>query len=246
VLHDDPQELSKVRWADAYVLDLPERPEELRFGNARNHQRIKWSVGKARKAGVEIREASTEADVAAWHRLHAATMQAHAVPPYPLRFFMEAWRRLAPAGLARLLLAERRADAGRTMLAGSLFVMYGTTVYYAYSGMRRDAAILRPNDLIQWNAIHRACEDGFRRYDLGAVLEHDQGLVLFKRKWGAEPLTRYRYYYPRGGRRRFGTPDRTELYREHGGRLRAGGEAVWRRLPLPVTTAIGGYVYRWL
>jgi hypothetical protein len=174
-------------------------------------------------------------------------MKRHAVPAYPLTFFLEVWNRLAAAGLARLLLAERETSgAGHPMLAGSLFLMYGSTVYYAYSALRRDAAPLRSNDLLQWEAIHRACREGYRRYDLGAVLEHDGGLADFKRKWGAEPTTRYRYYHPPERHRRQRTPDRTELYRERGGRLRSGGEALWRRLPTPVTTSIGGALYRYL
>ena len=36
-------------WRVAYALDLPERCEDIRFGNSRNHNRIKWSVNKANR-----------------------------------------------------------------------------------------------------------------------------------------------------------------------------------------------------
>jgi hypothetical protein len=69
------------------------------------------------------------------------------VPPYPLAFFEEVGRRLAPSGLARLMLADGDVDGRRTMLAGALLLRYGSAVYYAYSGLHRDASVLRPNDL---------------------------------------------------------------------------------------------------
>jgi len=62
--------------------------------------------------------------------------------------------------------------------------------------VRRSALTLRPNDLLQFRAITDACAKGRRRYDLGEVTEHDEGLAAFKRKWGAQGRRLERYEYP--------------------------------------------------
>ena len=213
-----------------FVLHLPDSPEQLRFGNSRNHGRIRWAVAKAGKEGVKVRDAASQADLSRWYGLYLVTMRRHAIPPRSLRFFIALWRNLRPLGLLRLLVAERE---GR-LLAGSVLVQFGSTVFYAFNGRRADALGLRPNDLIQWHAIHDAAGAGFRRYDLGEVEHDQQGLAAFKAKWGAEPEPLYRYLDPpprRAGRRRLDG-------------VREMGDRVWRRLPLAATARIGELVYR--
>jgi CelD/BcsL family acetyltransferase involved in cellulose biosynthesis len=225
-------DLQGVEWSTTFVLTLPgEAPEQLRFGNSRNHRRIRWAVGKAEREGVQVRDAESVADVQAWHALYLSTMRTHAIPPRSLRFFAALWDDLRPLGMLRLVLAEQ----GRRLLAGSVFLMLGSTVFYAYNGRRRDALALRPNDLIQWRAIHDAARAGFRRYDFGEVEDDQHGLAEFKAKWGAEPEPLYRYMHPPPGR----ATDRQALAHVH-----RWGERLWRRLPLAATARVGDLVYR--
>ncbi len=184
----------RLPWKLTYVLELPERSAELHFGSSRNHARIKWAVGKAAKLGVQVRPAETEDELRAWYELYLDTMRWHAVPPRPYRFFKVCWEVLRSRGLMRLLLAEPR-EAGRSKLpAGSILLMFGQTVFYAFNGRRREDLPLRPNDVIQWRAIHEAHKDGFRYYDFGEVEQTQQGLADFKSKWGAKPTQLYRCY----------------------------------------------------
>ena len=214
----------------------------MRFGTSRNHGRIKWAVNKAIKLGVQVRPAETARDLRAWYALYLDTMRAHIVPPRSYRFFETAWEVLQPRGLMRLLLAEQHQAGRRRLLAGSLVLMFGQTVFYAFNGRRREDLSLRPNDVIQWQAIQDACRAGFRWYDFGEVTEENQGLAEFKSKWGAEPRRLYRYYYPaphvsEGSE----TRDLTA-----GGRARQVANAAWRRLPLSVTALLGDWLYGYL
>jgi CelD/BcsL family acetyltransferase involved in cellulose biosynthesis len=226
-------------WEASYGLELPDAPEQLRIGNARNHARIKWAANKAARGGVEVREAATEVDLRAWYGLYLDTIRDHLVPPRPYRFFQSAWQRLQPRGMLRLLLAEQH-EAGRaTLLAGSIFLSFGQTVLYAFNGRRRDGLALRPNDVIQLRAIQDACRAGFHHYDFGEVEDSNQGLADFKSKWGASPRRLHRYYYPRAGERETGV-----LGSERPARRLA--NAVWRRLPLQATAVLGDLAYRYL
>ncbi len=77
-----------------------------------------------------------------------------AVPPRPYRFFDVAWKRLHPLGFLRLLLA-RQSVAGRSrLLAGSLFLMFGQTVFYSFTGWRREDMSLRLPDVSNKSAAN--------------------------------------------------------------------------------------------
>lgn len=218
-----------------YVLELPERVEDLRFGASRNHSRIRWSVRRAAKQHVTVRDAQSEQDLVAWYHLYLETMRRHAVPPRPFRFFRAAWDVLKPPGLMSLQLAEQEGAAHHRIVAGSMFLMSGRTLTYAFNGCGRHELWQGANDAIQWQAIHDACRHGYRRYDLGEVDDDNQGLADFKRKWGACATRLYRYYYP--------APNRLEARTLASLPTRALG-AIWRRLPLPVTAVLGSGFYR--
>jgi CelD/BcsL family acetyltransferase involved in cellulose biosynthesis len=227
--------LSSVAWDPVYVLELPDDPAQLRFGNSRNHSAVARAVRKARRLGVTVREGSSATDVRRWYRLYLETMRDHATPPRPIRFFEVMREILAPRGLFRLLLAERQAGGRTQLLAGSVFLSHGRTVIYAFNGRDRTQLEFRPNDAIHWTAITEACGAGFRRYDFGEVGGGNDGLSRYKSKWGACPVMLYRCHYP--------------WQREAGrgvlepGRLRQAAEWAWRRVPLPVTAGLGRWIY---
>jgi len=221
-------------WRQTFVLELPGDPEGLHFGNARNHSRIRWSINKATKLGVEVRTAEGEHDLRAWYQLYLDTMRVNAVPPRSYRFFAALWRELHAVGLMRLLLAEQKVAGQTHLLAGAIILSYGQTAFYAFNGCRRDAFSLRPNDIVQWHAIHDACRRGLRRYDLGEVAEDHPMLADFKSKWGATPRHLYRYHATAG----------QEAAAMRGNRLlMPAARAVWRRLPVRLTAVLGDWIY---
>lgn len=264
-----PDGLVRVPWRLTYTLELTGRPEDIRFGNSRNHGRIKWAVNKATRMGVRVRRAETEDDLRAWYSLYLDSMRLHAVPPRPYRFFKASWDFMRPRGLMRLLLAEQvetdqsqsqedeegqaeevgpKIDKmrqpprlGQTphLLAGSIFLMLGRTEFYAFNGSRRDSLSLRPNDAILWQAIHDACAEGYRYFDFGEVVEDNHGLAEFKGKWGAEPHRLYRYYYPAPKELE---PDSFQTR----SRARELVNAAWSRLPLRATALLGDWINSYL
>jgi lipid II:glycine glycyltransferase (peptidoglycan interpeptide bridge formation enzyme) len=139
----------------------------------------------------------------------------------------------------RLVLAEQYEGGQPRILAGSILLRYGNTVFYAFNGRRRQDLSLHPNDLIQWHAIHDACEDRFQRYDFGEVPMGNEGLDQFKRKWGAATTQLYRYYYPAPRDAVDGSIEPDSLVRRLASRC-------WQLLPLPVTGAVGGLIYGYL
>jgi lipid II:glycine glycyltransferase (peptidoglycan interpeptide bridge formation enzyme) len=137
-------------------------------------------------------------------------------------------------GLMRLLLAERTESGRRKLVAGSVYLTFGRTVSYAFNGRDPQELGTRPNDAIQWQAIHDACKEGFRHFDFGEVVEAQAGLAQFKEKWGATPRQLYRYYFPPHGAesRDHSTADR----------LVSVLTVAWRKLPLQMTGILGDWI----
>ncbi len=227
-------------WRLSYLLQLPaDSGQPFRVKHSHSRASIKWAINKATRLGVHARPAESELDLAAWYRLYLETMRNTAVLPRPYRFFYSLWELLKPRGMMRLLLAEQHINGRRRIIAGSIFLSFGHTVSYAFNGSRLSDLSLRPNDVIQWQAINDACKAGFKYFDFGEVPEGHHDLAKFKSKWGAEPVRLYRYYYP-------GRSGLASAPAESAGYSELLGKVIWRRLPLATISWIGDRLYSYL
>ena len=208
----------------------------LRFGNAKKQHKVNWAVNKAQKMGLQVRFGESDQDLKMWYDLYLLTMRHNAVPPRSLRFFMDAWSTLGAEGHMQLLLAEQRTSSQNRLVAGSILLMFGQTVSYAFTGCDPADLPLHANDIIQIEAIRHACKSGFRWYDFGEVAEDHESLAQFKGKWGTEPKRLYRYYYPQ-----FATGKEGKS-----GRLSSLARRAWRALPLKATVTLGDWLYRYM
>jgi CelD/BcsL family acetyltransferase involved in cellulose biosynthesis len=227
-------------WRLSYLLQLPENPgEPFRIPKSDDRARIKWSVNKATKLGVRVRPAETEGELEEWYTLYLETMRRNVVPPRSYRFFAALWELLRPSGMMELLLAEEQLAGRKRIIAGSVFLLFGRTVSYVFNGSRLADLTLRPNDIIQWQAIGDACKRGFKYFDFGEVPDGNCDLAKFKSKWGAQPTRLHRYYST--------SPDAESaaVVKSHGYGTRL-PEAAWRRLPLKATAWLGDRLYSYL
>lgn len=229
--------LVRTEWRPTYSLALPESLDQLKFGNAQSRHRLNWSVKKAKKLGMTVRFAEMESDLAAWYQLYLTTMRRNFVPPRRYKFFISLWRELRKSGLLRLLLAERSTNGRSKLVAGSIFLMTGKTVFYAFTGCLTEHLCAHANDLILWEAIHQACREGYRFFDFGEVPEEHPELVRFKKKWGSAPRALYRYYL---------SHPENDVVRSKSGLLRRAVSEAWQYVPLSVTARIGGWIYGYL
>jgi hypothetical protein len=249
--------LSCVIWRPTYVEELPPLAEgeqwesfceklrlpractscegcrRLRFGNAKRQHRVNWAVNKALKLGLRVREAEREEDLRQWYPLYLLAMRHNAVPPRSYRFFRALWSSLRPIGAMKLLLAEREKDEQIRIVAGSILLQFGRTVFYAFTGCAPEDFCLHPHDILQIEAIRGACRSGFRWYDFGEVTEDHEALAQFKTKWGGDPTPLFRYYYP---------APKTEISGQEN-KLGASLRKMWRKLPPKATAVLGDFIY---
>jgi CelD/BcsL family acetyltransferase involved in cellulose biosynthesis len=231
-------DLVGVPWRSSYVLELPEKPELLRFGNSRNHAQLKRAVNKAVRQGVHISVAEKEQELREWYQLYLETMRLVFVPPRPYRFFEIVWRQLSAPGMMRLLLAKHYEAGKARIIGGLLLLMFGKTVFYSFSGWRREDQALRPNNALHWQAIHDACRESFQYYDFGEVTQNNHGLAEFKSKWGTKQQWLYRYYFP--------APHEVEAgILESDSRAGQIIGAIWQKLPIKATMLLGDLAHRY-
>ena len=194
-LNENIPGLTKIEWRPSFCLELPDCPTKIRFGDKKRHHKVKWAVNKAISLGINIREAESEQDLKEWYKLYLETVRWHMVAARPYRFFKFLFENLVPKGIMKLLLAEYSEDGEKRIIAGSVFLSFNDTVFYSFNGRNQLGLINHANDLIQWEAIHTACKDGFKFYDMGEVSGCNASLAQFKSKWGCGSKQIYHYYY---------------------------------------------------
>ena len=227
-------------WRVSYVVRLAGRSgQTYTIADRQNRSSVKRAVNKGLANGVRTRMAKSEADLRAWYGIYLETMRRNLALARPYRFFSALWELMHSKGLMRVILAEHHTDEGSRMIGGYIFFAFRHTITYAFGASHTKDLSLRPNDVILWQAINEASQEGYQLVDLGEVPEGDDELARFKRKWGADPHRLYRYYYP-------DFPDAER--RIHNGksvpmRLAA---FIWPHMPLAMTAWLGDHIYGYL
>jgi FemAB-related protein (PEP-CTERM system-associated) len=195
---------------------------------------VQHQIKKAQKNGVHIRVAQKREDMSLYYDLHLRTRaRKHGMPTQSRQYFLTLWDTFAVNNTLRILLAEY----DDVTIAGIVLFASGTTLYYAYGASDEKYLKLAPNNLLFWDATIWGCEHGYKILDLGRTARDNEGLMEFKRRWGAvqEPLPYY--YYPHTA----GLASTSE--KSHRFRLLT---TLWRKLPLAMTAPLGGWLYKHL
>jgi hypothetical protein len=232
------EEIEQVPWRSSYFVELPDDSSKIRFGNKKQHHRVKWAVNKATKLGITVRKAASLEDIKIWYDLYLKTMRWHVVAVRPFRFFKYLWENFHPKGLMTVLLAEIDNGGINQLLSGSFYLHFNKTFFYSFNGRCQEGLVSHANDLIQWEAIHLATEMGYNNYDMGEVSCSNESLTQFKTKWGCCSRPVYHYYYPLNEKMKGKEIDVSEDVK-----LR---KLIWRNIPLPITKQWGILTNRFL
>jgi serine/alanine adding enzyme len=169
-------------------VDLTLAPEQL-WRESFTHA-CRKNINRARREGVRVFEATSEADALELHRIYELTMErrgaldAYRVPPGYFPAFLE---RLPDN--ARIVLAEHD---GR-VVAATLYLHDADDAYSYLGGADHDYQRLRPTNAVVHEMILWARERGIKRLVLGGGYGPDDGILRFKSSFS--PLRReFRVY----------------------------------------------------
>jgi FemAB-related protein (PEP-CTERM system-associated) len=165
------------------------------------------------------------------HRIYAESVRNLGTPVFARRYF-------------RLLVELFRDSAdivtvldGGEAIASVLNFYFRDEVLPYYGGGREIARGRYGNDFLYWEVMRRAAVRGFRLFDFGRS-KLGTGSFSFKKNWGFSPAPlHYRFRLVPGAQ----IPDHNPLNPKYRMLI-----AAWKRLPLPVTNAIGPHIVRGL
>jgi lipid II:glycine glycyltransferase (peptidoglycan interpeptide bridge formation enzyme) len=141
------------------------------------------NIRRAQELGVTVREATTDEDLDAFHRIYSATMARREALPayrYPLDYFERIRSELRSH--ARFVLAEL---AGQ-VVAATLYLCDDEDVYSFLGGSEMAHQHARPTNLLVHETIRWAHETGRLRLVLGGGYRPGDGIERFKA--GFSPL----------------------------------------------------------
>ena len=240
------------------VLDLPGSADRLwdsLRGEIRNRTR------RAQNAGLTVDFNSSELD--GFYAVFTENMRDLGVPAHPKRFFEAVLSTFAGSSEhlhsveehperveehpepveGRSETAERRSElvvvkAGSEVIGGAILFRFRDTIEVPWISCSRPHFELCPNNILYWEIMRRACEEGFRTFDFGRS-SRDTGPATFKMRWGARVEQLYWHY---------ALPDGASMPRETGvsnPRFQLASN-LWKRTPQAVTDCVGPRLIRHL
>lgn len=180
----------RARW---HTLSLEATPEALWDRLAEPTQR---AIRRAERAGVVVRPLEGHQGLRGFIQLHVALRkQKYRLLAQPAVFFEAIARRFGDGG-GWLPLGAYLDDR---LIAATLYLRWGDTLYYKFNASAQDALQARPNSLLAWAGISLGRRLGCRVFDLGPSDDDQPGLIRFKRDLGAqEKELRFLRYTPPG------------------------------------------------
>jgi FemAB-related protein (PEP-CTERM system-associated) len=205
------------------VLDLPpEGPDKL-FKHF--DSKLRAQIRRPQKEGVSVRFGPDQ--VAPFFEVFAAHMRDLGTPTQPRKLFDTIAEQFPDAWFGCAYLGGRPVACGAGFRWANEFEMTWASSLYAYNR-------IAPNMLLYWAFMERAIAEGVTLFNFGRC-SPGAGTHRFKRQWGSrdEQL----WWYQRAQTAEASTPSPDDSAYSWGPR-------VWRRLPVPVATALGPWIVR--
>lgn len=229
----------ELRSVDPAFADLPVREDKVTFwlplGDADAiwkgfDAKVRNQVRKAQKSGLSC-EFGREELLPEFYRVFARNMRDLGTPVWGAALFaniLEAFPKTSEIAVIR---------HGEKPIGGGLVCSFKDTVYMPSASSLREYFRLCPNNLLYWEVIKRACENGYKTFDFGRSTVAS-GTYSFKKQWGAEIKRLHWQYVLLDGKQmpqlNPSNPRFTFLIE------------VWKRLPLPIANWLGPRIVRHL
>jgi peptidoglycan pentaglycine glycine transferase (the first glycine) len=169
------------------VVDLT--PDEATIALRQTRSR-RYNANLAARRGVTIRPARGLDDLRRWYSLLEITRERNRFAGHPFAYYQRAWEELRASDQVQLFLAEH----GGKLLAGAFVTLVGKQSVYLYGASSNDERHLKPNDLLQREAIRQAKAQGAAFYDMWGIAATDDpadpqaGYTAFKQGWGGQVI----------------------------------------------------------
>ena len=223
-----PAPWSAIDCFEQWSLNLARPFTEIQRRADRNFRR---QAKHAAAAALTVENGASLAMLERFYRIQLQTRRRLGVPPQPMRFFTAVHKVFAEIDGIEIWLASSN---GRDH-AGVVILRDGNVLYAKWSARAGDS-LPGSSHLLFLNILEHHAEKA-ALLDLGRTDARNAGLSRFKAEMGASSVPLPYSYFP--------NPPHIVSAEAPGQSDRAIAR-VWRRLPLPVTRAVGAIAYRYL
>ncbi len=208
------------------VLDLPEEDPDLLWNGSTTKMRTK--IRRPQKAGVTVRFGPDQ--LGAFFGIFSHHMRDLGTPTQSRGFFEEVARTFPNSTWFACAYHQGRA------VAGGCGFTWGREFEMTWSAGLKSDRRLRPNLQLYWSLMERAVTEGLRAYNFGRSTPGG-GTHEFKRQWGARDVPLWWYQYAPGAAKQTPSPDDPTF---------SWGPRLWKHLPVPIATALGPRIVRYI
>ena len=207
-----------------------EASEDLQFSRLRESNRR--NIRKSLREGIQVERLYSRDAMAVFYDLHCETRRHHGLPPQPARFFNLIHKHIIEKGYGFVSLARHE----QRWIAGAVYFEFGSRAIYKFGASVRRFQHLRANNLVMWDAISYFRQKNIHELSLGRSRLNNEGLMRFKRSWGARE-TCLQYH-------RMALRNRVKVSYYESSHAAAWLPRVTQWIPLPVLRLIGRLAYR--
>jgi len=144
------------------------------------------AIRKAQKEDVRVQVTDQKEDVRKFFEFHLGIRKyKYHLVAQPYAFFENIWEEFFTKGDGFIIMAEHEGEP----IGGVFFLIWQNKLYYKFNASNPDYLSLRPNDLVNWEAIQYGKQKGLRLFDFGISDWDQEGLVRYKRKYATEEKT---------------------------------------------------------
>ena len=202
------------------ILPLQSEPDALWKGFK---PKVRNQVRKAIKAGLHVEIGGAEF-LDSFYAVFAENMRDLGSPVHKIELFQNLFDEFPED--TRLFMVYK----GDEPVGGAIFLLFKETAEVPWASCRREFFRDCPNNILYWEILRFACEQGLQKFDFGRSTK-DSGTYHFKKQWGAIEQPLYWQYYLQEGTQ---PPDTTHTSLKS--RAMVG---MWQKLPLKIANTLG-------
>lgn len=160
-----------------HVVDLA--PSEDTLFAAFHKNSVQQPIGRAAREGLRYTEGRQIELLQAFYRLLLRTRRRHQLPPQPLEWFQNLADAFGPSMKVRV------ATYANEPVAAIVTLRHGNVMFYKYAASDETFHSLGGIQFLLWKAMREARASGCTTFDMGRSDLDNDGLALFKDRWGA-------------------------------------------------------------
>lgn len=146
-------------------------------------RKLRVDINRALREGIEVEEGNKD-DLAFIHSsIHRRFREQGIKAVDNYKYLLDLYEEFYPKGMMKIFIAKFKGKR----VAGVIYLLYNNIIYLWEGITKIDLKGIAPNDMIQWNVIKWACNNGFDSYEImeGGYIRR---LRNFKSKYNPEPM----------------------------------------------------------